>query len=368
MSFCPIRAIFKNQKILLKPMNNIYFSEENKHKLRNLSIHVTVWLMYLFYNNLLLFLDGSMEGFLYRTVFNYSLLVCVFYINAHLILDKFIPSKKYFSIVVFTLLLIIAYILGRYFLQFYIFPFLNIKSSYKMMSNQFYVDGIWLGVNYIIYSYGYWYIRHTIRLEREKAQADREKAEAEIAFLQTQINPHFMYNTLNFMYSQAIMVSDPLAESIMALSDIMRYTIMEAGKKGTVSLEKEIEHIENYIKLQQFRFNNKLIIDFNIEGEEYIPTMEMLPLVLISFVENAFKHGDLTDPEMPLIIHITITENTFNFLIKNKKSFGSKERSSGIGMPNIIKRLQLIYPEKHSLIITDNHLDYATELKIFDII
>jgi two-component system, LytTR family, sensor kinase len=348
-------------------MNNSFISNLDKQKLKDIGIHIAVWLVYLFYNNLLLFLDGSMQGFIYRTVFNYSLLVCVFYINAHLILDKFIPAKKYFSIIVFTLLLIGAYVLGRYLLQFYVFPVLHIKSSYKMMSNQFYVDGIWLGVNYIMYSYGYWYVRHTIRLEREKAQADREKAEAEIAFLQTQINPHFMYNTLNFMYSQAIMVSDPLAESIMALSDIMRYTIMEAGKKGTVSLEKEIEHIENYIKLQQFRFDNKLVIDFDIDGEEYIPTMEMLPLVLISFVENAFKHGDLTDPEMPLLIKITITENTFNFFIKNKKSFGSKERSSGIGMPNIIKRLQLIYPQKHSLIITDNPLYYASELNIFDI-
>jgi two-component system, LytTR family, sensor kinase len=348
-------------------MNNSFISNLDKQKLKDIGIHIAVWLVYLFYNNLLLFLDGSMQGFIYRTVFNYSLLVCVFYINAHLILDKFIPDKKYFSIIVFTLLLIGAYVLGRYLLQFYVFPVLHIKSSYKMMSNQFYVDGIWLGVNYIMYSYGYWYVRHTIRLEREKAQADKEKAEAEIAFLQTQINPHFMYNTLNFMYSQAIMVSDPLAESIMALSDIMRYTIMEAGKKGTVSLEKEIEHIENYIKLQQFRFDNKLVIDFDIDGEEYIPTMEMLPLVLISFVENAFKHGDLTDPEMPLLIKITITENTFNFFIKNKKSFGSKERSSGIGMPNIIKRLQLIYPQKHSLIITDNPLYYASELNIFDI-
>jgi two-component system, LytTR family, sensor kinase len=348
-------------------MDDTYFSEKTRKMLRNIGIHTTLWLAYLFYNNLLLFFDGSMEGFIYRTIFNYSLLVCVFYINAHLILDNFFPSKKYFSILVYTLLLIAAYIFGRYILQFYLFPNLQIKPSYKTMSQKFYVDGVWLGVNYIIYSYGYWYVRYTIRLERDKAKADKEKAEAEIAFLQTQINPHFMYNTLNFMYSQALMVSDPLAESIMALSDIMRYTIMEAGKKGTVSLEKELEHIENYIKLQQFRFNHKLVIDFKIDGEEYIPTMEMLPLVLISFVENAFKHGDLSDPNNPLIIHITITENTFDFYIKNKKNFGSKERSSGIGMPNIIKRLQLIYPQKHSLIITDNPLDYASELKFFDL-
>jgi len=236
-----------------------------------------------------------------------------------------------------------------------------------VFSDKFYLDAIWLGVNYILYSYGYWYARYTIKLERAKAIIEMQKSEAEIAFLQTQINPHFLYNTLNFMYSQAVQVSDKLAESILSLSDIMRYTIMEAGKKGTVSLEKEIEHIENYIKLQQFRFNEKLAIDFDIVGEEYIPTMEMLPLVLISFVENAFKHGDLSDINDPLIIHFVLTEDSFCFFTKNKKSFGNKERTSGIGIVNITKRLELIYGENHSLKITDSPLHYASELKIINL-
>ena len=344
-----------------------YFSENTHKKIKMIGIHFLVWFIYLSYSNFILYFDSSTSGFIFRTVFNYALLACVFYTNTHLILDNFIPQKRYFLIFILTISLVATYILCRYFLQFYLFPFLNIKSSYKVFSDKFYLDAIWLGVNYILYSYGYWYARYTIRLERDKAIIEVQKSEAEIAFLQTQINPHFLYNTLNFMYSQAVQVSDKLAESILSLSDIMRYTIMEAGKKGTVSLEKEIEHIENYIKLQQFRFNENLAIDFIIDGEDYIPTMEMLSLVLISFVENAFKHGDLSDKNDPLKIHFTITEDTFTFFIKNKKNFGNKERTSGIGMVNIKKRLELIYGKNHSLKITDSPLHYASELRIINL-
>lgn len=344
-----------------------YFSEHSRKKTKNIAIHFLVWLIYLLYSNLVLYFDSSTSGFVFRTIFNYALLACVFYTNAHLILDNLFPRKRYFLIFFSTISLVAAYTLCRYLLQFHLFPLLNIKSSYKVFSDKFYLDAIWLGVNYILYSYGYWYARYTIRLERDKAIVEVQKSEAEIAFLQTQINPHFLYNTLNFMYSQAVLVSDKLADSILSLSDIMRYTITEAGKKGTVSLEKEIEHIENYIRLQQFRFSENLAIDFDIEGEEYIPTMEMLPLVLISFVENAFKHGDLSDKNDPLMIHFILTEDTFYFFMKNKKSFGNKEKTSGIGMGNITKRLELIYGENHSLKITDSPLHYASELKIINL-
>ena len=344
-----------------------YFSENTHKKIKIVAIHFLVWFIYLSYSNLVLYFDSSTSGFVFRTVFNYTLLACVFYTNANLILDNFIPQKRYFLIFILTIILVSTYTLCRYFLQFHLFPLLHIKTSYKIFSDKFYLDAIWLGVNYILYSYGYWYARHTIRLERDKAIVEVQKAEAEIAFLQTQINPHFLYNTLNFMYSQAVQVSDKLAISILSLSDIMRYTITEAGKKGTIPLEKEIEHIENYIRLQQFRFNENLAIDFVIEGEEYIPTMEMLPLVLISFVENAFKHGDLSDKDDPLMIHFVLTKDSFKFFTKNKKSFGNKEKTSGIGMVNIKKRLELIYGENHSLKITDSPLHYASELNIFNL-
>ena len=159
-----------------------YFSENFYKKIKIVAIHFLVWLIYLSYSNLVLYFDSSTSGFVFRTVFNYALLACVFYTNAHLILDNFIPQKRYFLIFFLTISLVATYILSRYLLQFHLFPFLNIKSSYKVFSDKFYLDAIWLGVNYILYSYGYWYARYTIKLERAKAIIEMQKSEAEIAF------------------------------------------------------------------------------------------------------------------------------------------------------------------------------------------
>jgi two-component system, LytTR family, sensor kinase len=203
---------------------------------------------------------------------------------------------------------------------------------------------------------GYAIAKHSIDLEKRQsklteinARLQHERDMAEMAFLQAQINPHFLYNTLNFIYSEAIMVSETVSESVITLSNIMRYTLTEAGSDKLVSLRSEINHIKNYMKLQQMRFSNELCVEMSIEGDENIDALEILPLVLISFVENIFKHGDIHSAEHPAIIKFEIGENNFSLFIYNLKNKGPKEQSSGVGMKNILTRMDILYPKKYNV-------------------
>lgn len=229
-------------------------------------------------------------------------------------------------------------------------------------------------LNNIILAYGYGFAKHAIDLEvRERklieanAKLQHQQDMTRIAFLQAQINPHFLYNTLNSIYSEAIIVSDTVAESIMILSDIMRYTLTETGKDTLVSLYSEVNHIKNYLKLQKKRFDNELYLDLIIEGEENINHLEILPLVLISFIENIFKHGDIHDPAQPAKIVMNVEENSLYLSIYNRKNKGPKEITSGVGMNNIRVRMDILYGKKYEVnILTDTEDEFALEFIISD--
>jgi LytS/YehU family sensor histidine kinase len=180
--------------------------------------------------------------------------------------------------------------------------------------------------------------------------------------LKNQISPHFLYNTLSFLYTKALPLSKDLSDAIAKLSEMMRYSLNEIGKDDKVPLEKEITHLENFIEIHQLRFNRELNIKLIIEGDTR--QHKIMPLLLITFVENAIKHGKVHDPEQPLLIKMKMEKGIFNFFIKNKKSTGLKEKSSGIGLRNIKSRLALSYPDAHKLEIIDSSEDYTVCLTI----
>lgn len=220
-------------------------------------------------------------------------------------------------------------------------------------------------------------------LEEQKLELEVEKSQANFNFLKAQINPHFLHNTLNFLYSKSLPYSPELSEGILTLSDIMRYALSEdTAKDGKAPLKDEIEHVRNVIKIQQLRFSNKLNVQFEVEG--VVNGKTIIPFVLITLVENAFKHGDLKNTENPIIIrlkifseselsvtpkpvNLTISKNEKNklyFYCRNKKKTGPKELSTGIGLDNIKKRLDLAYGKEYSFIVTDEDDFYTTELTI----
>jgi len=185
--------------------------------------------------------------------------------------------------------------------------------------------------------------------EKEKKEMENQQLGAELSLLKSQINPHFFFNTLNSIYALAITKSDRTPEAVVKLSGIMRYIIYDTERKQ-VPLSKEVEYIVNYIELQQLRLPAEITVDLTTDLGTGDAVIE--PLLLLPFVENAFKHG--IDPDAGGIIRISITqkdtelvvwvENPLVELKENEKIEGG----SGIGMQNTLKRLSLLYPGNHT--------------------
>jgi len=200
-------------------------------------------------------------------------------------------------------------------------------------------------------------------LEEQKMQLEVEKSQANFNFLKAQINPHFLHNTLNFLYAKSLPYSPELSEGILTISDIMRYALSEGNAKdGKAPLRDEIEHVRNVIKINQLRFSNKLNVDFDVEG--VVNGAMIIPFVLITLVENAFKHGDLKSMDHPIDIKLRINGNQLYFICRNKKKTGPKELSTGIGLDNIKKRLDLAYGTNYKFVVKDEAETYTTELTI----
>lgn len=198
-----------------------------------------------------------------------------------------------------------------------------------------------------------------IRLQK----VEKDKMKSELSFLKAQINPHFLFNTLNSIYALAIKKDDKTADAVVQLSELMRYIITNAND-DVIALDKEINYINNFIQLQKTRLGNTVEIDYLIEGNAYGKCVT--PLILISFIENAFKHGVNPNEDSQISINITIINDFLTLFVSNNKvqSKQSKQSDSGIGLQNTIERLSLLYPNNHVLTIDDNPNKYSVTLTI----
>jgi hypothetical protein len=192
-------------------------------------------------------------------------------------------------------------------------------------------------------------------------RAEADKAHAELSFLKAQINPHFLFNTLNNIYSLAVTKNERTAESIMKISNIMRYVTDEVTQ-DFVPLQNEIDCISDYIDLQRLRLNNKSHIDFTISGNTGHKVIA--PLVMMTFVENVFKYGISAHESSIITIKLFVADTHINFFCRNTIfNTGNTERK-GIGIANTQKRLQHLYPGKHLLTISDTGGIFIVELTL----
>ncbi|TWI83396.1 histidine kinase [Lacibacter cauensis] len=201
------------------------------------------------------------------------------------------------------------------------------------------------------------------RLTEQRAlQAEAEKANAELSFLKAQVNPHFLFNTLNNIYSLAVSKSEHTADSIMKLSNIMRY-ITDDAREDKVDLQQEVDCIRDYIDLQQLRLGKNAQVMFTANGE--LQWKKIPPLLLMTFVENTFKYGVSNHEPSPIVIRIDASEKELHFETMNKlyEKKTQLERS-GIGQQNALKRLQHMYPSKHTISIDSNGGFYTVKLSL----
>ena len=207
------------------------------------------------------------------------------------------------------------------------------------------VDGLYYTIPNLILAAALWAAEEALRRERENRLLTDEKRAAEAAFLKTQINPHFLYNTLNVLYSMAYGVDKGLANGLLKLAELMRYMLRDTPD-GRVELSQEIEYLENFLALYRLRYPGRLCAELTVTGT--LAGHRVAPLLLIPLVENAFKHGVLDDPAAPVRLHLALRPNAVEFTVENRRHAYQPDATSGIGLANLARRLELLYPGRYS--------------------
>lgn len=212
----------------------------------------------------------------------------------------------------------------------------------------------------------YRYVVNRIIAEKQQRERQAEQLTMELKFLRSQISPHFLFNVLTNLVSLARKKSDLLEPSLIMLSDLMRYMLYDSDDQK-VTLEKEVEYLKNYIALQQMRFGGDVVIQTSMHLPDNATGYRIEPMLLIPFVENAFKHGVgwIKDPE--IYIGLQIQTQQLDFQVKNNFNAGDrqhKDTDSGIGLTNVKTRLQLLYPRRHRLIISEENDTFHVHLTL----
>jgi LytS/YehU family sensor histidine kinase len=200
--------------------------------------------------------------------------------------------------------------------------------------------------------------------QKLKAELINQTQTSELALLRSQVNPHFLFNTLNNIYSLVYKKSEDAPAAVMKLSAIMRYMLYDATT-DQVPLEKEIDYLQSFIELQKLRLKEPDFVSLEIQGE--VNGHTIAPMLLIPFVENAFKHGSKNVSNPGIRINLTIEENKIRFGVSNFQKSNmivQNDTAGGIGLQNINRRLQLLYPEKHTLEIRDDKETYSIKLTL----
>jgi two-component system, LytTR family, sensor kinase len=327
---------------------------------KTVGVHILAWTTYVLI--LLLGSEKLTPAFWSNTVSTLIPIVILFYLNVFFLFPQYLQTRKFISLIalliVFNFISIcVRLILVTAFRQSGISDFMDNLFSPVLFWNQFRVNVLFIGI-----SFAYWFAGKSYRAEKNQQRFERELLDARLNVLKNQINPHFLYNTLSFIYTKSLPFSEQLAGGIAKLSDMMRYSLSDTDADGKVSLEKEVLHIKNFIDIQQMRFDDRLNISFTINGD--LCQCRVMPLLLITFVENAFKHGKLNDVNYPLSIRISIVQRLLSFEVRNRKANWKKEEAHGIGLENVRSRLELVYPQQHSLHIQDSADEFIVNLKI----
>lgn len=331
----------------------------NNRVLKEVFVHLSLWFFFIIVpllSILPLIVDNSAEQFHYILVTILAsgvLMIGIFYLNYLYLFPKFFLSRKRFQYVLGILLALGVSILIIRITRVSLQDIVNERPVEQ--SIYFFGYGIFRLVLVV-------FVSGSLVVYERLQTALKDRLQAENSFLRAQINPHFLFNTLNGIYSMIVQNNDGAAKSVERLSSIMRFATNDV-EKDKISLEKEVDYIVNYIELQRLRLTDKVTIEYSSNGD--FSSAQIIPFVLISFVENAFKYGVSTELDCLIELEIELTGNTFSFRIANDK-IGREDATSsdGIGLKNTMKRLSVAYGTDYSLHINDSKGRYGVNLII----
>lgn len=290
--------------------------------------------------------------------------ISVFYINYSLICPNTVPQKRWAVFVFCQISLLLLFAVFRHVIEEILIFRLTGTHNYPEESRLtlYYVyDNTFYSVRIILLSLVFYFIKVIWNSNQKMNELLLQKKQAELQSLKNQLSPHFMFNTLNSFYSDLMDTQPEVANDIVKLSEMLRFITYE-NENNTVFLQDEIVFIRNYIALFSRRFDHRLAVNFltdDVDDETRIPS-----LLLIHFVENALKHGIVTDPQKPVILQLRTQSNKLIFSVENYYSTGEHYDEPGIGYKNIRQRLELLFPQKHTLFIQQTTNFYKAELQI----
>jgi two-component system LytT family sensor kinase len=340
-------------------------------------IHLIAWFFFIFYE---IIITGVLRGY-FASPGNYLIFyffnISLFYLHAHVVLPTahkntnytiwLLPTLILIEVVVYVPLTIIVVAFFQKYANLTVFtPAVLDKASLG--------NGLWRIMYFILFSSGYYYLMNYLKERKITQQAEKERLlmiienqniqaeliKSQYAHLKSQINPHFLFNTLSFIYSNTRKIVPEAAEAIMALSEMMRYALQDDSDTTFTLLTQEIEQVENLIRLHQIKSENKLNITLKLDDK--LDDVQIIPLILVTLVENIFKHGDLLREENPARVSICSDGNTL--IIETENFINTKVISTGhhIGLDNTRKRLNMIYGNKASLAVSQSNDNYFNVL------
>jgi len=322
--------------------------------------HLIGWSAFIFYEAGLLGLYAGVFSKFENYAIHYSINIAVFYAHAHIVLKKALEHKThaYWRLPVYIALELATYTLVVLFADFLLVNYTNVFVSDIKFDMVFYLRTLFRGSYFIGFGTGYYFLitfiqqkRRADKLERirlnsiiQKEQVEKELVKAQNAYLRAQINPHFLFNTLDFIYHNTRKIAPMAAETIAILSDIMRYATDTNFTGDFSDLGEEIDQITNLIRLHQLKNNFSLNVDF--EYEEEIKQVKFIPLVLTTLVENMLKHGNLKNEDAPAFIKIYLENNILKIETSNSINANHNARGLHSGINNLTQRLKYAYGDQ----------------------
>ena len=337
------------------------------HRNRVVLLHLMFWCVYISFIGYQIAFWLRERGYDWNRALTFTTLqlgftLTIAYLNYFLFLPRFLSHKRIWKYLVEFLIPFAILIVVRIFLQRYLMSDSPRAEYYN--STMFAVQVTAVTLFIVIFVGMLRFAVDWFELEAKKKQIENERLIAELNFLKAQINPHFLFNTLNNLYYLAYSKSENTTEVIAKLSQMMRYMIYDSNHPK-VLLSKEIEYMQSYISLERMRLNDQIPIEFEVKGS--IENVWITPLIFITFLENAFKHGvSNNNPNARIHLSIEMKEKECVYIVKNSKPSVKNEtgEKSGIGLQNVQRRLELSYPGKHKLVIDDTPDAYAVQLNL----
>ena len=330
-----------------------YFTQSKVNELIfQLLLHLMVFVFFAY--------DKRIEGVDFKQFYFFLNLVIAAFVINYVLLPKFLYQNRYWELVVSIVVILgMVIVVEEFVLEQVFYP----ETRGQKFSKIFYtLLGVLPTISILV---GFKFAWDALVKQREVLELKNSVKESELLYLKSQINPHFLFNNINNLYSYAVMESPKTPEIILELSSVLRYMLYEC-KERYVPLEKEINHLEHYINLSKLQIEGRG--EVNLQIENLGPSFDIAPLILTVFVENAFKHSSSSQTNsIEINIDLKIDEKgVLNFKCKNTflEISNTDSLGSGIGLLNVRKRLELVYPERHNLEISVGNNYYSVDLTV----